>query len=874
MLRTTLAGLRAHKLRLVATAVAIVLGVGFVAGTLVFGDTVRAALYDQFARPAQHVDVAVQADTGGGKGTDPTLPTSTVDTVGAVPGVSAVDGRMAEPLPLLDKRGKLVGNGNNPGVGLSAGTVPALRPYDVTAGRAPATTGEAALDADTAARTRYAVGDTITVVDTAQHKHPLTLVGIVSFGTSKQYAGQAVVVLVPAELTSLTGVTGYRQLVATATAGTAADDLARRVSAALAGDAALAGAVPGGAQVRTGAQYRDDLATNAISQFGPFLTVLLIFAVIACVVCAFVIYNTFNILVAQRIRELALLRCVGARRRQVFGSVLLESAVVGLIGAVLGVALGLLVALGLFSGTAALGAPLPAHRLVLTATPVVVALLLGLLVTVTAAAVPAVRATRVPPLAALGIPGLGVAGPGTLPGRRRRALQVAPALLVAALGTVLTLVGSTATNLAGGAGQGPALIVVAGGMVNFLAVLLLSPLFVGPLTAAVGWLPGRIFGVPAKLAAVNARRNPGRAAATTAALMIGVGLMSAASVTLATVRATATGQLTLHYPVDYILQAGNPDSKGDQGRPGIPSEVASRLRGNDKLGLVAAVRLADARLDGKRLTAGTVDAAGRTALLGSALPLSAGSTADFRPGTVILFTSAPAADNKHVGDAVTLSTPDGHSGTFTVVALATGQSQTGDAILDGSDFAALHPSTMDDVVLVRARDGVSPAESRAAVEAVTDDYPLVEVDSLADWRAQITSAVDTLIGVVAALLGVAILIALIGIMNTLSLSVFERTRESATLRALGLTRGQLRAMLLAEALLMGVVGALVGVAFGVLYGWATTRVLFTGFAAVITVPVGQLAGYVLLAAGAAVVAAVLPAGRAARASIVSAMAQA
>jgi putative ABC transport system permease protein len=338
-------------------------------------------------------------------------------------------------------------------------------------------------------------------------------------------------------------------------------------------------------------------------------------------------------------------------------------------------------------------------------------------------------------------------------------------------------------------------------------------------------------------------------------------------VALETVRATASDQLNLHYPVDYILQSTNTGT----GRAGIPTDVAQRLRVSAQLRTVAEVRFVDGALDGAGLTIGTVDPSATATLLGAALPLAAGSAADFHTGSVILFTGAPAAQGRHVGDVVTLSTSDGHSGQFRVVALATGQSQTGDAVIGWDDFAALHASTADDIVLVRAADGVTPAASRAAVEAVTDEYPLVEVGSIADWRAQITGAVDTLIGVVAALLAIAIIIALIGIMNTLSLSVVERTRESATLRAIGLTRGQLRGMLLTEALLMGVVGALVGVGFGLLYGWATTRVMFTGFAAVITVPTGQLLAYVALAALAAVLAAVLPARKAARASIVAAM---
>jgi len=836
MIRTTLAGLRAHKLRLVASALAIVLGVGFVAGILVFNDTAKAALLDEFARAAKNVDLAVQPPP------DTELPLSTVDTLRAVPGVSAVDGRMRAELPLLDRRGRLVGNGGEPGVAISAGTVPALRGYDVQAGQVPSGPTEAALDADTVARTGYRLGDTVTVLDRQQVRQPLTLVGIVGFGTSKQFAGQAVVVLSPDAMTRLTGVTGYREVVATAVAGTPVTALVAR-----------AGSVLPAARISTGDAYRDDLANDAISQLTAFRTVLLVFAVIACVVSAFVIYNTFTILMAQRVRELALLRCVGARRGQIFTSVLLESTVVGLIGAGLGLGLGIGVGYGLFSGVG-VGGPLPSHAVVLTAVPIVAAFTIGVLVTVASAVIPAVRATRVSPLAALR------AGPSTMgPRTRRRMLLIVPAGLAGGVGTGLSIVGSTAH----GDAEFDTLLVVAGGLANFLAVLIVSPLFVGPFTAALGALPGRWFGSPVRLAVANARRNPGRTAATTATLMIGLGLMSAATVSLSTVRATASDQLTQHYPFDYVVTPS-------RSTPTIPTVVAERLRAQPGLGLVAEVRTSKATVDGRDIVLGSLSDA---TVARQALPLTTGSVQDFRSGSVILYASAPAAQGKHVGDTVSVSTSDGHRGTYLVVGLVAGRSQTGDAVLTWEDFAHLVPAAVDDSVLIRAAGGVNPVDSRAAVESVTDDYPLVTVQSLAEWRAQITQSVDTLIAVVGALLAVAIIIALIGIMNTLSLSILERTRESALTRALGLTRGQLRATLLAEALLMGLVGSAVGIAFGLLYGWATVRVIFTGFAPVVSIPVGPLSAYLAAAGVAAVLAAVLPARTAARASIVSAMAE-
>ncbi|WP_345138280.1 ABC transporter permease [Dactylosporangium darangshiense] len=834
---------------MIATALAIVLGVGFVAGALVFGDTAKAALYDQYARAAQNIDLSVQPPPAAGgekSAVDPVLPLSTVEQLRSVIGVGAVAGRMSEPLPLLDRNGRLVSNFGQPGVALSTGDDPRLRGYDLTAGRAPTAAGEAALDEASAQRLRYTVGDRIVVLDTAQQRHELRLVGLVGFGAAKEYADRSAVVLTEVDLTTIAGARGYREVVATVSGATQAD-LRSRARAVL----------PADAVVKTGDQRRHDIATAAVHEVDTFLTVLQIFAGIAVVVSAFVIANTFNILIAQRLRELALLRCVGGSRGQVLGSVLVEAAAVGLVGGIAGLGLGLAVAYGMFSGANALGAALPSHPLVLTATPVVVAVAVGLLVTAAAALVPAIRAGRVPPLAALrAVPAARVGS------RRSRIVLIVVVLLTAAAGIALTVRGEQSSDSKLGTLQ-----VVAGGIIAFLAVVLLSPLYVGPLIAALGWLPGRIFGTPVQLATANARRSPGRTATTTAALMIGIGLMSGSVVLTATIQATATAQLVSHYPVDFIVQ---PADTG-QRTVSVPPGAVAKLRADRLLGAVGEVRLDLATSNGNRTQLGSLDPAALRSL--ATFQMTAGSLGDLRPGTAILFTGAGENKAHRLGDRIVVVSSVGKRLDLTVVGLIAGTARTGDTLISWDDFATLRPTGGDDLVLIKAAAGVPPAASRNAVDADLADYPAVAVNSIAGWRDEITGTVNQLIGVVAALLAFAMLIALIGIMNTMSLSVFERTRESALVRALGLTRGQLRVTLLAEACLMALVGAIVGIAFGVTYGCLTGRIMFATIQPLIRVPYGQLLLLLAVAAFAAVLAAVLPARRAAKASIVTAMAE-
>jgi putative ABC transport system permease protein len=827
VLRTTLAGLKAHARRLAATALAVILGVGFVAGTLIFSDTAKAGFYDTFARTAKNVDVAVERDKNG------PLTQEQLARVREVKGVKTVDARIVTSLPLLGADGKPVTNFGRAGYAISTDGDPAMRAYDVD-GALPADSGEAVLDKETAAHQKLTVGGRITIADRQGAQHTYQLVGLIDFGVSKTYSGSSVVGLPAAEIQRLAENAEIDEIVIAAAGGVSQADLARAVQAA----------VGRGAQVVTGDQRRQDLANDATSVATQFAFILLIFGAISLVVAVFVIYNTFAILLAQRVRETALLRCVGATRRQVFQATVLESAVVGLGGGIIGVLFGIGVAGGLFLlFDNVLHAGIPSHTIVLGPVPVVVGLAIGLVATIAAALIPAFRATRTSPLAALRDQPT-----AKVTGRTRRIVRLVIALLIGAAGITLTVAGSGQFDA-----QTGTFIVIAGGIVAFLSVLVAAPLFVGPLIALFG-LPARaVAGTPGRVAVANTRRNPGRTAVTAASLMIGVGLMALFSVIIASIRQTAENQIVGHYPVDYVV---NGVQYADFEQAPVPAAFAASLHGDPKLATVAEVRVLLVRVDNQPVRLAAVS----THFTG---------TPDAATGTVIL-------DDDYHTTAQTLDFAVGHQKTSLHIAGRQAIEVPGargiDGVISWEQMTALDTSDQDSVVLVKAASGVSAADSRDVVDRAASAYPLVQVSSIADLTSDLDTAVNSLIGLFAGLLATAVLIALAGIANTLSLSVVERTRESATLRAIGLTRSQLRGTLLVEAVLMGLVGAVAGVAFGLIYGPLVVREAFKDIGPTIVVQWTWLAGLVMLAALASCLAAVLPARRAARASIVSAMA--
>ncbi|WP_219464306.1 ABC transporter permease, partial [Nonomuraea rhizosphaerae] len=619
---------------------------------------------------------------------------------------------------------------------------------------------------------------------------------------------------------------------------------------------AVAAVVGGGAEVRTGAELAESLARTAGVGTESLTTGLLLFGLVAMVVAALVIYNTFNILVAQRAREMALLRCVGATRGQVFGSVVLESAVVGVLSSVLGLAVGYGLGAATLAVLRALDSPMPTNAAVaLTPVTTVSGLAIGLLVTLGAALLPARAATRVAPIAAL---------------RTQVEEQTYRTGVLRVVFAALFLLAGLGTAAFGALALEPAstpamLAVMGGGVLTFLAVLILGPVLVRPLSALVGWIPAKLFGVPGRLAVDNSARNPRRAATTTVALTVGVTLMTLISVVAASTRVTLTSKLDAQFPVDYMLTTQESEAS-------VPRDVAEALRRSPDLASVAQIRSVPARAGKLRTEIGTYN--------GPLKPqVKSGSVAGLGAGQVAVESDEATRLGVGLGDTVTVRPDAGSTArsgitlkvvTLKVVAILDSDGSVPTLTMAEGPFESAFGRVPDTRVMVKIKDGVSPAQARRSVDAAAAAYPSVRVTSATEVRGQFDDTLDMVLMIVTGLLGLAILISLLGIANTLSLSVHERTRESALLRALGLTRAQLRRMLSVEALVLGLVGALVGVVLGVVFGWAAIRALIDG--ALYELPVAQVALFVALSGLAGVAAALLPARRAARASIVGSLA--
>jgi putative ABC transport system permease protein len=604
-------------------------------------------------------------------------------------------------------------------------------------------------------------------------------------------------------------------------------------------------------EVLTGQELATDTAASINDTIGRFLsTALLAFAFVALLVGGFLIFNTFTIIVAQRTRELALLRCLGASRRQVMSSVLVESVIVAVVASLVGLGAGVLIASGLkalLSGF--LGADIPTTGIQFQPRTVIVSLVVGLVVTVLAALLPALKATRVPPVAALQ-PETAFAPTGF---RRRR---IVLGVLITAVGVALLLAGLFRP-------EGNRLVNVASGaVVVFFGVAILSPLIARPLARVIGWPFARAFRLPGNLARQNAMRNPRRTASTAAALMIGLALVAFVSIFAASIKASTTRTLEDTVSADYILM-------NDNFQPFSP-EAAQRLASQPQLAAVAGMRIGPWKLNGAGKSLYAIDPAAYQQVVRT--DVTAGSLDALASGGLAVKDTVARANGWTVGERVPMEFPRTGLQQVPVKAIYKDNTLNGDYLLALTDYERNYSDQADSQILVKAAPGVAPADSRAAVDRVMADFPNVTVRDQAQFRDEQSRQIDQIINLFYSLLGLAILIALFGIVNTLGLSIFERIRELGLLRAVGATRRQLRSMIRWEAVIIAVLGAVLGLAVGVFFGWTIVRALRSQGITEFTLPAGQLVVFVVAAGLAGILAAVLPGRRAARVDVLRAIA--
>ena len=850
MLRATWRSLLARKLRLFLSAFAVILGVAFVSGSYVFTDTLdraftgltSGAVGDVIVRPGTSGESG--GGFGGGTSGVRTVPAALVPELAKVPGAARADGRITNfGTFVVGKDGKVIGGGGPPGIAVNYTAGPAANGVPsatLERGRWPQRSGEIVLDEATAKKSGYLVGDSVPLVTSSERPRlDATLVGTAKFGGST-LVGASVVMFDTAQAQELflQGEDAFSQVWVTAAQGTSQEELKTAVEKAL----------PEDTQAATG----DATAARAASRIDEALsfvtTFLLVFAGIALTVGAFLIVNTFSILVAQRSRELALLRAIGASRRQVARSVLLEAGLVGFVGSAIGIGLGVLLAIAIKAVFGRIGLDLSENALVVEPRTVVVSLVVGVLVTVTAAYLPARRAGSVPPVAAMR-DDVALAESGL-----KWRITVGAVLLVAGIGGMVAGLFDV--------GSEPTYVLGVGAFGVLVGTALLSPVLGRPVLAGLGWVYRRSFGAVGLMAEQNARRNPRRTAATASALMIGVSLVTMMAVLGASAKASLDKTLAEDIIADYVVS--NP-----VGQP-FSGAIARDVEAVPGVAQVARIRGAVLQLDGERDFATGVDPAVIATVVRP--EILTGSLADLDVRGVAISGELALEKGLAVGSTVTVGYA-GEESERTVVATYTEDAALSSDVtmsLDGFDAIGVPPT--DRTLYVTAQPGADRPALKRALTASIADLPTVSVSDQAEFAASQREPIDQLLYIVYALLGLAVVIAILGIVNTLALSVIERVREIGLLRAVGLSRRQLRTMLRLESVAIAVLGAVLGIVLGLGFAIALQRSLIDDGIDVLAIPGGQLALFVGAAAVVGVLAALWPGRRAARLDVLRAIA--
>jgi putative ABC transport system permease protein len=845
VLRYGLRNALAHKVRFLMTTLAVVMGVGFVVGSFVVTDSLRRSVDQLFTEVTAGVDVSVRAETNlgvaGGTAVRGRVPESLVDDVRAVEGVAVAEGSVGGYAQLLDLDGEPLTSTGAPFIGVSWGTEESLLPATIDTGRRPVGLGEVGIDRGTAEDYGFAVGDRTRVLLADGSQPEVEIVGIFTFGEANNLLGARLTAFDVAVADRLLGVEGEVDTIDVGAApGADRAALVERIEAVL----------PDGVEAVTGTQVADESSEAMGAFMDIFQNVLLGFAAIALFVSAFFINNTFSIVVGQRTRQLALLRSLGASRSQLTRSVVTEALVVGVLASIVGVAFGLGIAVVIQALFTAAGFGLPNPGLVLLPRTMLAAAVVGIGVTLLAALSPARRAASVPPVEGM--------REGFVPHRWSSTSRTWTGLALTAAGGGLVVAGLFVVE----ATMAMVSLLALGAVGVFIGVAQLSPVVAVPLAGALGRPVVPLLRVSGRLAHANAVRNPDRTSKTASALMIGLALVTTVFIVGTSMKESFSASIEGSVAADYVVST--------TGFTGFSPALAEALAELPEVEAATGVRMGRFLVDGNERDLVAADAAATAAVID--IDVQSGDLADLDASSIFLHED-PARDlGLEVGDRLAVELATGGPRELTVAGIYADATYAGNYFVDLELFEQAYPtSTLDMFAFATLADGADPATALAGIEAVMAQHPQAKLEDRAGFQADQRAQFDSVLIAVNGLLGLALFIALLGIANTLALSVLERTREIGLLRAVGMLRRQTRQMVLAESVMVALFGAVLGVAVGTVFGVAAAAAMPASIITSTVIPVTTIATIVLVAAVCGVLAGLLPARRAARLDVLQAI---
>jgi putative ABC transport system permease protein len=844
VIRISLKDLLGRKLRLALTSLAIVMGVAMVSGTFVLTDTMNSAFTQIFNTAYSTSDAVITGKAVfGGSQNAPAFPASVLPKVQALPSVAAATGGIGDLAQYVGKDGKVLDSHGAPGLAFSVTGDQRFNPLRLIVGHWPKGSGEIAMDDETAAKLDIHVGGTVGVLPGGGEVRRFRVSGIARYGNST-LGGATLAIFDLATAQKLFHKEGQLDQIDVARQqGYSTETLLSQIQSVL----------PAHTQVRTSEEQAKQSTKDITDQLKFLQYFLLAFGGIALFVGSFVIANTLSITIAQRVREFATLRSMGATGRQVLAIVVVEGFVIGLLASTIGLFVGLALAKGLVQLFKAFGAELPQTGLVFATRTIVVSLVVGTIVTLLASLRPALRATRVAPIAA-------VREGSILPPSRFAKYGPVAALVVCAI--------SAAALVYGAFGHGIdtklRLLLLAGGIIGlFIGVSMVAPTLARPLASVLGWPATRVGGVAGGLARSNAMRNPSRTASTAAALMIGLALVTAVSVLAAGLRASFEDAVKTEFHADYALTSQNGF---------LPTSIdsATALRKSGVATAVAGVRAGDGRAFGNTIQVTAVDP-GFSQMIRLKWTLGSATSLD-RLGRVgaVVDKSYAKSHHLHAGSSFEVETPGGNTIPLRLAAIfdpPQGGSPFGRVTMSAATFDAAYPNPQNVFAFVNAPGGVTPANT-AALTNVLRPFPDAKIQTEQQFISNQEKGLDKFLILLYVLLGLSIIVSLFGIVNTLVLTVFERTREIGMLRAVGMTRRQTRRMIRHESIVTALIGAALGIPFGILLAGLFDRAIGD---VPFRVPGGTLVVFVVAAIIVGLIAAIFPARRASRLNVLNAL---